>query len=249
MSDSNNNRRFAGRRILVTGAGSGIGLTTAQMLLAQGANLALLDRDVTALRANPIGLATIVEADISNEAAVNKAVADAAAALGGLDGLVNCAGIGGAQNPFGEIELANWQRIFDVNLTGPFLVSQAALPFLKKNAAATIVNVASATGLSPLGFNVSAYAASKGGLITLSKAMAFELAPEIRVNVVCPGPVDTPLLPSAIRQAATLPKSTYVMGRIAKPEEIARAILFLMSDESSYMTGIAMAVDGGRTFH
>jgi NAD(P)-dependent dehydrogenase (short-subunit alcohol dehydrogenase family) len=245
-----NNHRFAGRRILVTGAASGIGLTTARMLSAQGAAVALLDRDSAALKKIGAELSAFtVEADISNEASVQKAVTDSAAALGGLDGLINSAGIGGVQSAFGEIELANWQKIFDVNLTGPFLVSRAALPFLKQNTAATIVNVASASGLMPLGFGIAAYAASKGGLITLSKAMAFELASEIRVNVVCPGPVDTPLLPEAIRQAATLPKSTYVLGRIAQPEEIAQAILFLTSDESSYMTGVALAVDGGRTFH
>jgi NAD(P)-dependent dehydrogenase (short-subunit alcohol dehydrogenase family) len=145
--------------------------------------------------------------------------------------------------------LEDWNRVLAVNLTAPFLLCREAIPHLRQAGGGTIVNVASGQGLVPSAPGLSAYAASKGGLVTFSKAMALELAPDIRVNAICPGVVDTPLLPPQMREAAGAPESGYALKRVGEPEEIAAGILFLTSRESAFVTGIALAVDGGRTYH
>ena len=151
--------------------------------------------------------------------------------------------------------LVEWNRVLAVNLTGPMLVMQAAYPFLKAAGGGTIVNVSSAAGLSPLQ-NRTAYCASKAALQMAGKALAIEGAAfNIRVNTVCPGAVETVLFRSSIDAAADpdaayeAVRARYALRRIAEPEEIAAAILWLTSAESSYVTGTALAVDGGRTFH
>ncbi|HUD91292.1 SDR family NAD(P)-dependent oxidoreductase [Sphingobium sp.] len=241
--------RVAGRRIIVTGAASGIGLATAHMLAREGASLSLFDRDEAAL----VQVATMLQAhhatvDLPDEGAINAAVEAAVKAMGGIDGLVNVAGIGG-MGRLADLTLADWTRTIGVNLTAPFLMMRAVLPHLQTAGRGTIVTIASGQGLTPSAPGMAAYCASKGGLVTLSKAMALELAPAIRVNCVCPGVVDTPLLPNAMRAVARKPESPYALKRVGKAEEIASAILFLTSDESAFVTGIAMAVDGGRTYH
>lgn len=242
--------RLAGRRILVTGAASGIGLATARKLHEEGAGLALLDREPEALTAVAAELgAHPVVVDLLDSAAIAAAVSEAAAALGGLDGVVNVAGIGGDMQRLGEITLENWNRVLAVNLTAPFRVMQEALPHLRKSPSATVVNVSSGQGLMPSAPGMGSYCASKAGLVMFSKTMALELAPKIRVNVVCPGVVATPLLPDSMNQAAQQPGSPYALKRVADPREIADAVAFLASSESSFITGIAMAVDGGRTYH
>lgn len=136
-----------------------------------------------------------------------------------------------------------------VNLSGAFHVCRAALDLLRQNANATIVNIASAIALQPLP-NRTAYAASKAGLIAFSKVLALELAPAIRVNVVCPGAVDSAMLRNTFSaEAIAGMASRYPLGRIATAEEAANAVLFLTSDESSFITGATLTVDGGRTFH
>ncbi|MFN3387571.1 MAG: SDR family NAD(P)-dependent oxidoreductase [Allosphingosinicella sp.] len=250
MSDGQQScNRLAGRRILITGAASGIGLATARLFAAEGARLALLDRDREALEgvASEIG-AHAAAVELSEESQIRAAVSGSASALGGLDGVVNVAGIGGGT--FVEsMTLEDWNRVLAVNLTAPFLVCREALPHLREASGGTIVNVASGQGLLPSAPSLSAYAASKGGLVTFSKAMALELAPEIRVNAICPGVVDTPLLPAQMREAARAPGSGYALKRVGEPKEIAAGILFLTSRESAFVTGIALAVDGGRTYH
>jgi len=244
--------RLAGRRFLITGAGSGIGRAVAELFAREGARLALLDLRVDAARvfAQRSG-GVALQVDVSDEDGVRSAVAEAAAVLGGLDGVVNAAGII-ALGPLENIDLHSWRRQLDVNLTGPYLICRAALPWLRQSAHATIVNIASAQALRPVGASC-AYAASKAGLLNFTKAIAGELAPAIRVNAVCPGIVDTPMVAavsgSAERPAATPSLRDYPLGRMAQPEEIASAILFLSCEESSYVTGAALAVDGGRTFH
>ena len=253
---------FRGRRVLVTGGAKGIGLATLVRLAAEGARVAALDRDAPALESlrarlgQALGRAATV--DVADGAAVADAVKASAAALGGLDGVVNAAGV----DLYADIEAmasADWERVLAVNLTGPFLVIQAAYPYLKAAGGGTIVNVSSAAGLSPLK-NRTAYCASKAGLQMASKALAIEAAPfKIRVNTVCPGAVETELFRSgfasafpsapdeqAIRDAV---RARYALNRIAEPEEIAAAIVWLSSPESSYVTGVALAVDGGRSFH
>ena len=242
--------RLTGRRVLMTGAASGIGLATARKFAQAGATLALFDRNAAGLQAiaGELGVfsATV---DLVDESAIRDAVAAAARSLGGLDGVVNVAGLGGIGDPLGDMKLADWNYVLAVNLTAPFLVSREALPHLTQAGGGTIVNVASASGLAPTAPCMGAYCASKGGVVMFSKAMAMELAPSIRVNVVCPGAVDTPLLVDAFRTAVKSASSPYALKRLAEADEIANVILFLTSAESSFVTGTAFAVDGGRTYH
>jgi NAD(P)-dependent dehydrogenase (short-subunit alcohol dehydrogenase family) len=238
---------LAGRRIVVTGAASGIGRATAQLFAEEGAQVALLDRDVGKLD----GLAGVpIEVDVAQEASVSQAVEKTAAALGGIDGRVNAAGI----FPVAKLEdtsLQDWERTVAVNLTGPFLVTRAALPHLRRAESATIVNLGSGSAILPYP-ELSAYGATKGGIAVLTKVWAAELAPRIRVNVVCPGMTRTRMVsdwhpdPQALSQKA---KEVYALQRIAEPEEIARSILFLTSEASSFVTGATLVVDGGRTFY
>lgn len=249
---------LAGRRILITGAAAGIGLATLRRCRAAGASVAALDRDRDALAAlaglQDGNLCHRVQADVEDPAAVVAAVTEAAAALGGLDGVVNAAGVD-LVAAIDAMPLAEWNRMLAVNLTGPMLVMQAAFPHLVTAGGGTIVNVSSGAGLMPLRHRM-AYCASKAGLQMASKALAIEAADVgIRVNTVCPGAVDTALLRSSLA-AAPDPEAAeadvrnrYAQRRIAQPDEIAAAILWLTSAESSYVTGTAIAVDGGRTFH
>lgn len=236
--------RLASRRIVVTGAASGIGKRTAQLFASEGAALLLIDRDavrLTAFAAETGGHVAVL--DITDEQAVTEAVAKGAAALGGIDGLVNAAGIM-IHGHAGEVPAAEWRRILEVNLTGTYIVTRACLPWLTQSPGATIVNIGSAQGLLPNAPGFTAYAASKGGVVNLSRALAAELAPAVRVNCICPGMVDTPM---ADGYRANV--SSYALKRLADPVEIARAILFLTSDEASYITGATLAADGGRSFH
>ena len=234
-----------GRRVLITGAGSGIGRVTAELFAAEGATLTLFDRDPRGL-AETAGTtaAHVFEVDVTDEASVESAVQSGASAMGGIDGVVNAAGIH-LRGSVSDVSAADFRRVIDVNLTGPYIIVRSCLPWLSRAAgSATIVNVSSAQGLLSNAPDRSGYAASKGGLLTLSRALAAELAPGIRVNTVCPGLVETPMAVGVEDLVAN-----YALKRLADPAEIARVILFLTSSESSYVTGAALAVDGGRSFH
>ncbi len=244
-------------RFLVTGGASGIGLAVARLAHARGAGVALLDRDVEAARRAQESLgarAVAIACDVADPDSVAVAVNEAADFLGGLAAVVNAAGID-LQASLPEIEDADWSRVLGVNLTGPMLVCRAALPHLRRGGGGTIVNVASAAGLAPLAHR-SAYCATKAGVIMFGKSLAMELAADaIRVNSVCPGAVDTPLFRGSYEHGADPEaelariRARYALNRIARPEELAEAILFLSSPASSFVTGIAMAVDGGRSYH
>ncbi|HYG26628.1 MAG TPA: SDR family oxidoreductase, partial [Caulobacteraceae bacterium] len=223
---------------------------TAERFAAEGAQVAILDANGAGAQdvARSIGAAAFAT-DVTDEESVAAAVEGAAKAMGGLDGLVNAAGIVGMGAVEG-MDTGMWRRVLDVNLTGPFLICRAAAPVLRKALGATVVNIASGVGLSPTAER-SAYAASKAGLITFTKVLAMEWAPDVRVNTICPGSVDTPMLRGAYSEPAVMARiiERYALKRLAKAEELASAILFLTSNESSYVTGATLAVDGGRTFH
>jgi NAD(P)-dependent dehydrogenase (short-subunit alcohol dehydrogenase family) len=239
--------RLTGRKILITGGASGIGRATVDLFLREGARVAVLDR--------PAGGTTggvFVPVDVADAASVEHAVRQAASALGGIDGVVNAAGV------FSSAGLADttpdlFSHTLAVNLMGTFLVVQAAAPILLASGAGTIVNIGSGVGITPTGPGSTAYVASKGGVIAMTKALAMELAPTVRVNVVCPGAVETPMTAGFFRNAAgevdPALAARYALRRPASPEEIAAAILFLTSAESSFVTGVTLPVDGGRTFH
>ncbi len=254
--------RLAGRRVLVTGAGSGIGAAIAALFVEAGASVAGVD-----LRPGADGTLAL-EADVADADAVGRAVDAAARAFGGLDGLVNVAGIADTQLAE-SVTLEAWRRVIDVNLTGTFNVCRAMLPHLRAahaeataararaglpeepgHGTATIVNFSSGQGLQPFARR-SAYAASKAGVIAFSKCIAIEWAPAIRVNTICPGATDTPMVRDAY-DAATVREQVgprYALGRIARADEVAHAALYLTGAESAFVTGIALAVDGGRSFH
>jgi NAD(P)-dependent dehydrogenase (short-subunit alcohol dehydrogenase family) len=246
--------RLAGRRVLVTGAASGIGLAIARLFRSEGAAVAMLDRDQARLKETAPDDAVALVCDVADERQVRDAVGRAVAGLGGLDGLVNSAGID-LMRPFEQMTAEEWRRVLAVDLTGPMLVCQAALPAMKRAGRGTIVNIASGAALRPLEQR-TAYCAAKAGLVMFGKTLAVDLAPyQIRVNAICPGIIDTPLFRSSWEGAAD-PEAElarildrYVIKRPGQPDEIAQAALYLTSDESSFVTGAALAVDGGRTFH
>ena len=243
--------RLQGRHVLITGAASGIGRACAELFAGEGAALALLDR-------NDHGLADFnaipCPADVTDVAAVGAAVAAAVAGLGGLDGVVNCAG----KDQLGrltEVSPGDWAEIIDVNLNGAANICRAAVPSLRAAGSGTIVNVASGAGLFPLP-DRTAYCAAKAGLVMFSKSLAMEVADDgIRVNAVCPGAIDTPMLAGSYQDAPdpaaekAMIQDRYLLRRFGAASEIAAAILFLSSADASYITGTAMAVDGGRTFY
>jgi NAD(P)-dependent dehydrogenase (short-subunit alcohol dehydrogenase family) len=249
--------RLRNRRIIITGAASGIGNGIATLFLSEGAQVGLIDRDEDRLRAAVAALGAGVKsavADVSSETQVHDAVDRLASMLGGIDGIVNCAGID-LLRPFSETTSADWRAVLDVNLSGPFNVCSAALLHLKKSGAGTIVNISSAAGLRPLEHR-TAYCTSKAALIMFSKTLAWDLAADnVRVNAICPGIIETALFRTSYEghsdpeMELNRIKDRYLIKRVGTPEEIAFAALYLTSDESSYTTGTALAVDGGRTFH
>lgn len=236
--------RLQDRRIVITGGAVGIGRATAIRAVAEGAQVFLLDLDAARLAQTCDELGCDgASADVTDEQDIAAAMDQARARMGGIDGLVNSADVM-LRGSMMEIDGATWRRVIEINLTGPYLVTRAALPALLEAGNAAVVNIASAQALLPNSPNRSAYCASKGGLLNLSRSLAAEFAPKVRVNTVCPGLVDTAMA-DGVRQNA----GNYAIGRLAYPEEIAAAIVFLLGGESSYVTGAALAVDGGRSFH
>ncbi|CAN5328644.1 SDR family NAD(P)-dependent oxidoreductase [soil metagenome] len=238
---------LAGRRIIVTGAASGMGRAIATRFAAEGGILGVIDRDGAGLK--DIGEARVA-LDITDIDALKGAVTQLAEALGGIDGRVNAAGILRTA-PIEDTDVDMWQRIQAVNLLAPAQLCRFVIPHLRAAGGGTIVNIASLGGLRP-NATMSAYAASKGGLIAFTKVLAAELAPDIRANALCPGFIGTPMTDALYvedpsRRDTTLAR--LAMGRAGTPEEIAAMALFLTSGESSFTTGAVLTADGGSSWH
>jgi NAD(P)-dependent dehydrogenase (short-subunit alcohol dehydrogenase family) len=249
--------RLAGRTALITGAGSGIGRETALLFASEGANVVAADRDGAAARAcaaavaSAGGKAHAVTMDVARATEVEAAVAEAERTFGALHVLFNNAGIFPDEDglPVDTPE-AVWERVIDVNLKGVFLGCKYGIPALLRAGGGSIINTASFVAVVGAATAQIAYTASKGGVLAMTREIAVAYARQgIRANALCPGPVDTPLLQQLLADpAARARRLVHVpMGRLAKAAEIARAVLFLASEESSYVNGSTFLVDGGIT--
>jgi NAD(P)-dependent dehydrogenase (short-subunit alcohol dehydrogenase family) len=247
-------RRLEGRVAVVTGAANGIGRAIAERLATEGAAVVAADVDavagagVTAAIERGGGRAVFVRTDVTRDADLARMLAAATDRFGRLDVLVNDAGVG-TYVPFAELTAAEWDRMHAVNLRAVFRSCQLALASLAAPGGA-ILNVASQSGLVGQAMN-EAYCASKGGVVLFTRSLARELAPRgIRANCVCPGGVDTAMLHGFLAAGGSTPVQVakqVPLGRIAEPAEIAAAAAFLVSDDASYVTGVALPVDGGAT--
>lgn len=246
--------------VAITGAASGIGRACALGAAENGARVASIDRVPAREVADSIAAAggTHIElcCDVRDTRAVTQSFADIEANLGGLDALINCAGsMGNWPKAVVETSDEDWDLVVDTNLKGVFNCCRAALPSLRRSRAGAIVNVASELGIVGAE-GLVVYGASKAGVIQLSRALAVEEgANGVRVNCVCPGPVDTPFLvpPGCSRAEADEERreaaSHTVLGRLGEPVEIANVLLFVVSERASFMTGSVIVVDGGVTAH
>jgi 3-oxoacyl-[acyl-carrier protein] reductase len=244
--------RLAGKSALVTGAAQGFGLAIAETFAREGARVALLDRQGEAARRAAAGIdgALALEADVSRAAEVDRSVEDTLAAFGRLDILVNNAGTSHRNRPMLEVDEAEFDRVFAVNVKSIYLFARAVVPRFRAQGGGVILNVGSTAGIRPRP-GLAWYNASKGAVNLLSASMAVELAPDrIRVNALAPVAGETPLLATFMgedtpeKRAAF--KATIPWGRLSTPQDIANAALFLCSDEAEMVTGTVLAVDGGR---
>ena len=253
MSPAERPRSVAGRVAVVTGAASGMGRATAELLAREGAAVACWDvspvvDEVAAAIADDGGTAVALRVDISDEAAVGRAVADSRAALGPIDLLVNNAGISVPAALDGDGWRDAWDRTLAVNLTGPALVLRACVDDLRRDGEGRVVNIASPEGLGATAF-LSPYTAAKHGVIGLTRSAAVELAPSgVTVNCVCPGPIRTGMtavIPDEHKERFA--RRRVPMRRYGEPQEVADVILSLLLPSASYATGAVVTVDGGLT--
>ncbi|MBA5711097.1 MULTISPECIES: dihydroanticapsin 7-dehydrogenase [Bacillus] len=246
------------KTVLITGGASGIGYAAVQAFLNQEANVVVADIDETQgeamIRKENNDRLHFVRTDITDEPACQNAIRSAVDKFGGLDVLINNAGIE-IVAPIHEMELSDWDKVLNVNLTGMFLMSKHALKYMLKSGKGNIINTCSVGGVVAWP-DIPAYNASKGGVLQLTRSMAVDYAKHnIRVNCVCPGIIDTPLNEKSFLEnnEGTLEEikkekaKVNPLLRLGKPEEIANVMLFLASDLSSYMTGSAITADGGYT--
>ena len=245
--------RMNAKVALVTGAGSGIGRATALRLASEGAAVACLDlhveraRDTAKTIEKAGGHAIGLEGDVRDDVACASAVVETLTRFQKLTTLVNSAGVRAEQHDHAPPP-DEWSRVVDANLTGTYLMSRAAMPALAATGQGSITNLASIYGL--VGGSISpAYAASKGGVVNLTRQMALNWAPAVRVNCVCPGVIETPMTAGLLQDAKwrEVALSRHPMRRLGHTDDIAAAILYLASDEAAFVTGVALPVDGGYT--
>lgn len=250
--------RLKDRVAVVTGAAMGIGKGIAMVLAREGARVVVADieeaegrKTADAIR-DAGGQALFVACDVSQEEQVRRLVETTVRHFGGIDILVNNAGIG-VYTPVHETTLEAWNRCLAVNLTGVFLCSKYALPYLRRSGHGAIINIASVHAYQNVG-GTAPYAASKGGVVALTRVMAIDYAPDnVRVNAVCPGWIDTPLIqrifresgdPEGMRQRVA---QRQLLRRLGTPEDVGYAVAYLASDEASFVTGTSLFVDSGLT--
>jgi NAD(P)-dependent dehydrogenase (short-subunit alcohol dehydrogenase family) len=249
--------RLKGKRALITGGGAGIGRATALKFAAEGAAVAIGDlrlgaaQETAQLVVKAGGRAVALAGDVTDEASCEAMVREAEQSLGGLDTLVNNAGVVlPDDNGPEDTPLSAWNKTLAVNLTGVFLCCRYAIPAIRAAGGGSIVNLASIVALVGSAYPQLAYTAAKGGVLAMTREMAIMYAREkIRVNAVCPGPTATELVKTFLSdEEKWLKRRRYMpMGRLGQPEEIANVIAFLASEEASYMNGAAVAIDGGIT--
>ena len=244
--------KLSGKIALVTGGSRGIGFSTGKILSENGATVVITGKDTERLKkaAKKIPNSIAIVADIRNTNDVKNVVSKTIEKFGRLDILVNNAGIFPKIKKLHEIDEDEWNEVLDVNLTGQFRFTKEAIPHLQKTSG-SIVNISSDAGLKAYqGFNADAYSASKAALIILTKCWALEYSKnKIRVNCICPGVVDTDMTKPFLKTQTDkeFMDNEHPLGRIGQPEEIAKAIMYFVSDDASWTTGAILAVDGGES--
>lgn len=244
--------KLSGKVALITGGSRGIGFATAKIMSENGATVVITGKDSKRLEKSVLKIPNSIGfvADIRKTDEVKNVVRKTIEKFGKLDILVNNAGIFPKIKQLHEIDEDEWNEVLDVNLTGQFRFTKEAIPHLQKTSG-SIINISSDAGLKAYqGFNVDAYSASKAALIILTKCWALEYAKyKIRVNCICPGVVDTDMTKQFLKtqQDKDFMDNEHPIGRIGKPEEIAKAIMYFVSDDASWTTGAVLAVDGGES--
>jgi meso-butanediol dehydrogenase / (S,S)-butanediol dehydrogenase / diacetyl reductase len=242
-------RGLNGKRVVITGGASGIGAATAARFLEEGAKVVVLDRDAGGcerIRRELPRLAEAYVADVADYEQVGKVFAAIAGELGGLDVVINNAGIS-VRHKFLDITPEDWNQVVAVNLSGVFFVAQTAARYMMEHAGGVILNMASTNGIVGHPFYAD-YNATKAGVIELTKSMALELAPKVRVNAVAPGYVLTPMQRAEYSEEMLEAVNQKIpLRRHAQPEEIAALFAFLASDDAAYLTGQVYVIDGGET--